>query len=167
MHKNNQPQAITVRVRPAAKADLKQILANERAAFPIPWSENVLAGCLDGDYLCWVLSENARVIGHMIILPVLDELHLLNICIHPAHQARGLGQYWLDFLFSYARQNQYRMVLLEVRVSNQKAIGLYRKMGFGEIGLRKGYYKTNAQKEDALVMKAMLDLIPPLSESVS
>ena len=45
-------------------------------------------------------------------------------------------------------------MLLEVRQSNHAAICLYRKLGFAQIGVRRGYY--HAPEEDALLMQLPL-----------
>ena len=49
-----------------------------------------------------------------------------------------------------ATQLESRVVTLEVRVSNFVAQNLYKKFGFTERGVRKGYYTDN--REDALIM---------------
>ncbi len=55
----------------------------------------------------------------------------------------------------YAIAHRLRLVLLEVRRSNQPAIGLYRSVGFFTTGVRAGYYADN--DEDAIEMMLTLD----------
>ncbi|HEX7597469.1 MAG TPA: ribosomal-protein-alanine N-acetyltransferase, partial [Polyangia bacterium] len=45
-------------------------------------------------------------------------------------------------------------VELEVRRSNEAALGLYRRFGFVEVGMRPRYYEDN--DEDAIVMRLKL-----------
>jgi ribosomal-protein-alanine N-acetyltransferase len=49
-----------------------------------------------------------------------------------------------------ARRRGFSMLSLEVRVSNEAAIGLYQTYGFAKAGVRKGFY--TAPREDAYVM---------------
>ena len=56
----------------------------------------------------------------------------------------------MDSLLSICKLENVTAITLEVRVSNQRAINLYKKFGFVEEGIRKEYYEDN--KEDALIM---------------
>ena len=62
----------------------------------------------------------------------------------------------LRFLSDLARQAGMLRMLLEVRVSNLKAITFYRHFGFAEIGRRRGYYPAQTGREDAIVMAKLL-----------
>jgi ribosomal-protein-alanine N-acetyltransferase len=81
-----------------------------------------------------------------------DEADLLDIAIAARHQRHGLGRSLLDEMMALARRTGMRRVLLEVRASNAAAIGLYRKAGFADIGLRRDYYPASSGREDAIVM---------------
>ena len=89
---------------------------------------------------------------------ILDEAHLLNICIHPQNQGRGLGANALKALISRAESQGAREMFLEVRASNAAAIGLYERAGFNETGQRKGYYPADGSREDAILMAKVLSL---------
>ena len=89
---------------------------------------------------------------------ILDEAHLLNICIHPQNQGRGLGTSALKAVISRAESQGAREMFLEVRASNAAAIGLYGGAGFNETGRRNGYYPTDGGREDAILMAKVLRL---------
>ncbi len=150
-----------VRVRPMTEADLVTVMAIERAAYEFPWTEGIFRDCLRVGYCCWVLEEAGAVRGYGIMSVGAGEAHLLNLCIAPEVQRRGLGRRLLRHLLALARYHGASTVLLEVRKSNRRALRLYRGMGFREIGLRRDYYPAAQGREDALVLARRLVQAPP------
>ena len=115
-------------------------------------SDSIRAG-----YLCKVAELEGEMVGYGVLMPSLDEAHLLTIGIAASQQRRGLGTALLGMLLELARAAGVRRVLLEVRPSNTPALALYRKNGFSQIGLRRGYYPAdNNLREDAIVMERPL-----------
>jgi ribosomal-protein-alanine N-acetyltransferase len=94
------------------------------------------------------------VAGYLILMPVVDEMHLLNVTVAPVWQRQGLGRWLLRAAVALTLAHGFGSLLLEVRPSNAGAIALYRRVGFAEIGRRKRYYPAeNSTREDALVMR--------------
>jgi len=88
---------------------------------------------------------------------VVDEAHLLNVSVAAARQKQGLGRYLLDKVAACARGLGAASILLEVRPSNQRALAVYLRHGFTEIGRRKNYYPAHhGLREEAIVMRFML-----------
>lgn len=143
-------------LRPMREVDLAAVTEVERAACAHPWTQGMFRDCLDAGYACWVANDGGRVLGHGVLSLVLDECHLLNLCVHPRWHRRGLGRTLLAHLLGIARGGGVVKAFLEVRVSNGPAAGLYRSVGFQTIGIRRGYYPDGATGEDALVQ--VLDL---------
>ena len=86
-----------------------------------------------------------------------DELHLLNITVAPAHQRQGWARFLLDALCLWSRGQRAQWLGLEVRASNAPARALYEGYGFQQVGIRKGYYPAGQfQREDAVVMSLSL-----------
>ncbi|XXT17698.1 ribosomal protein S18-alanine N-acetyltransferase [Sorangium sp. So ce429] len=104
---------------------------------------------------CWVAREGRRALAFLIAWHVADELHVLNIATCPTARRRGLATALMSRSLEYARQQQVRLLLLEVRRSNRAAIRLYRKLGFTAMGVRPRYYSDN--DEDAVEMVLALD----------
>ena len=141
------------RLRDMQEADVPAILAIERVAYEFPWTEGVLRDCFKFGYICKVYESSAGIIGYGIISIGAGECHFLNICIAPPYQQHGHGARMVAHLLHVARQARARTALLEVRISNKAAFRLYDKMGFNEIGVRKGYYPAaRGGREDALVL---------------
>ncbi len=147
-----QPNDALPQLRAMREADVPAILAIERLAYEFPWTEGVLRDCLKFGYLAQVYESHAGIVGYGIISIAAGECHFLNICIAPEYQNRGHGAHLVARLLHLARQAGARSVLLEVRVSNRAAYRLYHKLGFNEIGTRKGYYPAHQGREDALVL---------------
>lgn len=90
------------------------------------------------------------LVGYVGVWFTTDEAHITAIGVRSSHRGRGIGELLIIGALELAYQRGSRVATLEVRVSNQVAQGLYRKYGFQEAGVRKGYYLDN--REDALIM---------------
>jgi len=95
-------------------------------------------------------SGHYQIIGYMIGMGVIDEYSIYNLAIRSMHQRRGLGSYLLSTVMRM-HGDKYNKYLLEVRVSNFKAINFYRKFNFHKVYIRKNYY--NNPVEDAQIME--------------
>jgi ribosomal-protein-alanine N-acetyltransferase len=106
--------------------------------------------------LPWVIRTNTGLIaGFLLAWSVADELHLLELASHPAHRRQGFARALLHELVALAREQHKRLLLLEVRRSNQAAIALYESCGFQQTGVRRGYYSDTG--EDAVEMRITFD----------
>ncbi|MEZ5465523.1 MAG: ribosomal protein S18-alanine N-acetyltransferase [Lysobacteraceae bacterium] len=139
-------------LRPMQRDDLEQVLAIEQQAYSHPWSEGIFRDCLRAGYSCWTLEQAGEVIGYGILSAAADEAHVLNICVLPDAQGEGHGTRLMKRLIDLARWHRAERIFLEVRPSNVRAITLYRRLGFAEIGRRPGYYPSHVGREDALVL---------------
>ncbi len=138
-------------------SDLDYICSVEQSAYEFPWSRAVFESCMgDGYHSSVMLDGNGKIIAYGIVFSVADEAQLLNLCVVPRMQGLGAGRSMLFHLLASMRHNRVKSLFLEVRVSNERAINLYNRSGFSEIGRRKGYYPAHKGREDAIVM--MLDL---------
>ena len=114
-----------------------------------------------------VAEADGAVAAFSLVWRVVDELHLLNVAVAPAARRRGLGEALMLDMLEIGRTAGTRTIFLEVRRSNEPAIGLYRKLGFWASGLRLGYYDDG---EDALEMMLSLDpsgLVVPHEDEVA
>jgi ribosomal-protein-alanine N-acetyltransferase len=142
-----------MRTRFAEEKDFPAMAEIERRCFHTPWSEESLRDDLTGNPLSVYMvleAESGDVAGYMSLWRILDEGHINNVAVLPEYRRRGGASEMLEFMLEYSEKNGISSHTLEVRVSNEGAIGLYRKFGFKEAGVRKGYYEDNG--EDALIM---------------
>ena len=140
-----------MRLRKMRSSDLPGVMAIERANYQFPWEEDIFRDCFKANYNCWVCEEQDVVLGYCILSMAVDEAHILNICVAPSEQGQGIGRKMLENLIETARGRAETM-FLEVRPSNTVAIALYEKMGFNQIGIRKGYYQAKNGREDAIML---------------
>ncbi|MGC8121629.1 ribosomal protein S18-alanine N-acetyltransferase [Marinobacter sp. VGCF2001] len=141
-----------IRVRSLVPEDLSYVMELERQGHPHPWPESTFADCFRPDYRLWAAESNGALLGYAVVAYMVDDAHLLNICVSPDARGQGVGRLLLNYLIDAARNDSMDQVILEVRVSNYRAIALYLSEGFVEIGRRAGYYPDGAGREDARVM---------------
>ncbi len=143
---------------PMREHDVDEVVALEHSVYPHPWTRGNFADSLASGYEAWLLRDRAGLLlGYYLLMPMVDEAHLLNVAVRAELQGRGLGRFLLRSAVSCARELGLASVLLEVRPSNPRALEIYRRFGFAQIGRRKAYYPAaNQQREDAIVMR--LDL---------
>ena len=141
-----------LRIRAMREGDLEAVFANERAAYTHPWTMAILRDCLRVGYRCLVAMVDGEMAGHAVLSVAAGEAHLLNLCVAPRMQGRGIGRRLLSRALRLAREGEADTVFLEVRASNRVARDLYESEGFCEIGQRRGYYPHDEQgREDAVV----------------
>ena len=117
--------------------------------------DTVRLGELHVDALCGG-ARNEQVVGYSILSVAAGEAHILNLCIDVECRALGYGERLLDEMLYRARSESVREIFLEVRPSNQTALGLYKKKGFHKIAERPAYYQANDGREDAAVLAKKL-----------
>ena len=146
---------LTVHLSTMGMADLDEVAEIERLAYTYPWTRGNFEDSLGSGYtgLC-MRAGGGHLLGYSVLMPVVDEAHLLNFCVAPAWQRQGLGARLLNWSIETARRSGFSALLLEVRPSNENALRLYERFGFELIGRRKNYYPApQRSREDALVMR--------------
>ncbi|HEC59407.1 MAG TPA: ribosomal-protein-alanine N-acetyltransferase [Methylophaga sp.] len=152
-------------VRIMQAQDIVTVLGIEQSANQFPWDIKSFQDSLKTGYQAWVFyKKTEEIVGFAIVQRVLDEAHLLNICVKPAAQGRGLGKAIIQHVIDYANSISAVIILLEVRRSNERAQQLYLQSGFNEMSVRKGYYPAKEGREDAILMAMDLDLMSFFSQ---
>lgn len=144
--------AFPPRFRPMREEDLDAVMEIEVRAYKHPWTRAILKDCLRVGYNCWLYEREGGILAYGVMSVAVGEAHMLNLTVRPESQGQGLGRKILKHFLGLALRHGADMVLLEVRPSNTPALALYSKMGFNEIGVRKGYYPGPNGREDALVL---------------
>lgn len=136
-------------------ADVDQLLQIEEQVYSHPWTRGNFHDSLYSAHEIFGLRDNKQeLVAYFVLMPVVDEIHLLNFAVSACMQGQGYARILLDKMSSYVREKPFSSILLEVRVSNQRAIEIYQRYGFTEIGRRKLYYPAaNNSREDAIVMR--------------
>lgn len=142
--------------RPLEARDVPAVSRIEAGAFTTPWQPETFEGLLDRDTVEMVVmtDEADQIVGYAVLWCIVDQGELANLAIVPERRGMGLGSHLLRHVLRVAALRKVDRFFLEVRASNEAAIGLYERFGFAEIGVRRGYY--DHPKEDALVMAVSL-----------
>jgi ribosomal-protein-alanine N-acetyltransferase len=137
-------------IRRLTYADLPQVIAIERRAFPTPWSLAMFVLELSKPSgVCLAAEGDERIVGYCICSRYDTVWHIMNVSVSPDHRREGIASRLLTELFDRVGEGKPRFTL-EVRTSNAGAIALYERHGFRAAGLRRRYYQDNG--EDAVIM---------------
>lgn len=133
---------------------LRAVHAIDTKVYPTPWSFGLLRQDLArrDTRMHWVAEAGATVVGHAGVMYVVDEGHVTTVAVDPAWQGRRIAHRLLLAISRHAVARGTRAMTLEVRVSNERAIALYRRFGYAPAGIRRNYYTD--VPEDALIMWA-------------
>ena len=131
-------------------ADLPQVIAIERRAFPTPWSLAMFVLELSKPSgICLAARRDGRMCGYLICSRYDTVWHIMNVAVDPDARRTGVATALLAALLERVGDDRAHYTL-EVRQSNAAAIELYQRFGFRTAGLRRRYYQDNG--EDALIM---------------
>jgi len=145
-----------INIIPAEVRHLDELVRLEKRCFSDPWGRNILESRMNDERSVFLIAEDEKgaVAGYLSMSWVLDEGYINNVATAPEYRRMGVGDSLMDALWDRAKALSLSFLTLEVRVSNDPAIALYRKHGYRPAGIRKGYYDT--PKEDALLMTLFL-----------
>jgi len=81
-----------------------------------------------------------KLAGFVMSRMVKGEAEVLSVAVATEQRSRGVARQLLDMNLQRLTRLGIRTVFLEVGEDNAPARQLYRRMGFGEVGRREGYY---------------------------
>ena len=143
-------------IRQMTEEDVAAVAALEEENFSRPWSYDAFLKTLsDENYIVIIAKETDALLGYCVLLCTGEEADITNVCTALAARGKGVATEMLTVLMEAGKSQGVREFFLEVRESNVPARGLYTKLGFEEIGLRKNYYEE--PREHAVLMKYMLE----------
>lgn len=119
--------------------------------YPLWSKKNFNDSLMANDYFK-ILTNNNLVCAFIVVKLMDHECELINLGVTKIFQKKGLATLLIKNLINYCQQNQVNEIFLEVRKSNFKAIKLYDKLNFNELGTRFNYYNNKEKKEDAIIM---------------
>ncbi len=144
-----------------SEPDLARVVAVEQTAYSHPWTLGNFKDALKAGNAAFKLEAGEHLIGYLVAMQVIDEVHLLNITVAPSFQRQGWAQALLQYLKLWSLQQGAKCLWLEVRQSNHRALKLYQAFGFEQVGLRKDYYPASrTSRESAVVMRMTIGTDP-------
>lgn len=137
---------------PMTVSDIDEVVAIEQLSFRTPWSRNAFYGELTQNPVAMYIVGRieGRIVCYAGTWLIHGEAHITNVAVHPEARGRNVGEALCVYLMAEAASRGMSRATLEVRVSNEAAQRLYRKLGFCPVGVRPGYYTDT--NEDALIM---------------
>lgn len=141
-----------IELKKMADVHVAQVAELEKICFCTPWSENSVASELKNPLSLWLVALDAETVaGYIGSQSVAGEADMMNVAVHPDYRRRGIAKRLVTALVAALKETDVHSLTLEVRVSNTSAIGLYRQLGFIQVGVRPGYYRN--PKEDAYILR--------------
>jgi ribosomal-protein-alanine N-acetyltransferase len=138
-----------LRLEAAIAADAAALAALHAAAFPPAeaWGPDAIALMLGlpGGFGIWSPGQ-----GFVLARAAGGEAEILTLAVLPAARRQGVGAALLAAALAGAAVRGAAAMFLEVAAGNVAALGLYRRLGFAEVGRRRRYYADGA---DALVLR--------------
>ncbi len=142
-------------VKEAEESHIPDIARLEREIFPDAWSRESLTETLRQPHArifgAW---QGGRLAGYLILYHVLDEGEIARIAVARRYRRQGAALALMGRLEGFCREEGIARILLDVRESNAGALAFYRKCGFVQDGVRRGFYTAPA--EDAVLMSRTL-----------
>ncbi len=141
-----------IKIRLMVMEDLPQVINIEKESYRSPWSldDFVRELTINTRAQYFVALEDDLIVGFIGTWLLADEGHITNVAITPEKRGKGYGRALILHAIKSLREKKASYIILEVRISNEKAVNLYKLLGFRVIQLRKGYYVDS--NEDAYVM---------------
>jgi [ribosomal protein S18]-alanine N-acetyltransferase len=137
----------------ASEADLDAILGIDRVSFPEPWTRAMYEDERrhpDRSFLAVWKQPDDAVAGYISFWVIVDEVHINNVAVRPEARGRGVGRQLVEFAMRHGASRGATRVFLDVRSANQPARRLYERLGFEQVGMRRGYY--GHPLDDALIL---------------
>ena len=142
-------------VRSMTVGDLPAIVNIEKELYKIPWNDKQFRYELEENEFSYlfVLEHEGVIVGYYGFWVMFEESDITKVSIRKEFQGMKLSNILMEDCFNRIRALGCDKINLEVRTTNIKAINLYKKYGFEDVGIRKNYYGKN---EDALILCKVL-----------
>jgi [ribosomal protein S18]-alanine N-acetyltransferase len=143
--------------RPAHAFDLPVFVSLDKELFPYsPWSTSQYNEEFSAPTRYFVVAEDEakNIIGYAgVFAPGGAEADVLTVGVVPEQRGKGVARRLMALVTEWADQQGSTAMMLEVKVDNLEAIGLYESLGYSKLNTRKDYFGPGL---DALVMRLEL-----------
>jgi ribosomal-protein-alanine N-acetyltransferase len=146
---------LSVLIRSYTPRDFRDILRIEKEAFSPQNPAYDLFVYLSHSTDLLVADIGGRVVGYISVMDINDSAKIISFAVKKEFQGRGIGGMLIDEAIGRCLERGRKSIMLEVRISNERARELYKKKGFKVVDVLPGYYRDG---EDAYLM--MLNLQP-------
>lgn len=137
------------------KEDISSLAEIEREEFSIPFKEKDFLDIYDSEISSVLVAKvGDTVVGYVSFTVIIDECSIINFATKNEFKRQGVGKRVMEALLEHGNKIGVKKYFLEVRVSNEGAIALYKKYGFVPVGISKNHF--SAPREDAVLMNLEL-----------
>lgn len=138
--------------------DMEETVELEEKTFSHSWSKESFESIILVEENLGVIARDKKsgvIAGYCIFTTSFEDADLCRIAVAKQWRRQHLADKLLEYSFEKLKKSGIQRILLEVRKNNYAAISLYKKYGFEQIGIRKGYYSEPL--EDGLVFQLVSD----------
>lgn len=140
-------------IKPITLKDANIISLLHQNCFLKYWSDSEFIKLLKlNSTYAWGYYNKQELIAFIMINVILDESEILTICVDPNHRKQAIAQKLLSYVIDFLYTKKMNKLFLEVNEKNKIAQHLYNKLGFSNIAIRKNYYISDKETNDAVVM---------------
>ena len=146
-------EKLSIKIEKMTTNDVDEIFKIEEETYgPHHWSKDSFYSEVSNNIARYYVArlETGEIIGYIGSWFIIEEAHITNVSVSPKYRRNSIGEALLYHLLKQCYTEMIKYITLEVRVSNEPAINLYKKYSFSSLGCRKHYYQDN--NEDALIM---------------
>lgn len=130
---------------------IEEIYDIEKRCFSDAWSRQSFIDEIDNENSVFiVVKKEDKIVAYSGFWYIVDDAQIMNVAVDIAYKGMKISHILMKEMIQRARDKNMATMSLEVRVSNEIAINLYKGYGFEIVGVRKQYYQDN--KEDAYIM---------------
>lgn len=148
---------VAISVGDLKREDLADVVRIEREAFTDPWDELNFLADIENEHVITLAAREANFcVGYLSCVALDDYGYVANIAVDGEYRSKGVGKALMDEVSKRLLERNISDIVLDVRVSNSRAIGFYEKYGFSVITRRKGFYST--PPEDSFTMLKSLEV---------
>jgi ribosomal-protein-alanine N-acetyltransferase len=143
--------------REANVFDLPVFVSLDRELFPYsPWSASQYKEEFSSPTRHFVVAvdQEQTIIGYAgVFAPGAAEADILTVGVVPEHRGKGIAKELMALITDWANAQESTAMMLEVKIDNLEAIGLYESLGYSRLNIRKDYFGAGL---DAQVMRLEL-----------
>lgn len=143
--------------REANAFDLPVFVSLDKELFPYsPWSASQYKEEFSSSTRHFVVAVNEAqsIVGYAgVFAPGAAEADILTVGVVPEHRGNGIAKALMALITDWAKVQGSTAMMLEVKVDNPEAIGLYESLGYSKLNIRKDYFGAGL---DAQVMRLEL-----------
>lgn len=151
-------------IRWLIRRDMPEVLSIERLCFEFPWTDEDFMVCLRTRNCIGMVADNGtEITGFMVYELHKSRIHILNFCVAPKWQRKGVGRVMVERLIDKLSQQRRHEIAAEVRERNLDAQLFFKRMGFKAASVVRDYYEDT--DEDCYVFRYLLPGVLEESEA--